>query len=197
MLKLFHRNCHHIETTCREQDLGRYLEGQGHSIPLQKNRVRPITSLFEVWFYNYFTEMITILGWYVARNIWSLPWRSRSQHDLAAKLCPAYNFVNWRTILKLFHRNDHHIETPCREQHLGRYLEGQGHSITLQQKRVRPITLLFEVGFYNYLTEMFINGSKQCHIMTCDMQPICSSASFITIHCNLRVGLTGTRWLYV
>jgi len=39
-------------------------------------------------------------------------------------------------------------------QDLGRYLEGQGHSMTLQQKRVRPFTLLFEVGFYNYLTEM-------------------------------------------
>ena len=39
-------------------------------------------------------------------------------------------------------------------QDLGRYLEGQGHSMTLQQKRVWPITLLFEVGFYNYLTEM-------------------------------------------
>jgi len=30
---------------------------------------------------------------------------------------------------------------------LGRYLEGQGHSMTLHQNRVRPITLLFEVGF--------------------------------------------------
>jgi hypothetical protein len=29
----------------------------------------------------------------------------------------------------------------------GRYLEGQGHSMTLQQNRVWPITLLFEVGF--------------------------------------------------
>jgi len=38
-------------------------------------------------------------------------------------------------------------------QDLGRYLHGQGHSMTLQQKRVRPITFLFEVGFYNYLTE--------------------------------------------
>ena len=38
-------------------------------------------------------------------------------------------------------------------QNLGRYLEGQGHSMTLQQKRVLPSTLLFEVGFYNYLTE--------------------------------------------
>jgi len=44
---------------------------------------------------------------------------------------------------KLFHRNDHHIEMTCREQHLGRYLEGQRHSMTLQQKLVRPITLLF------------------------------------------------------
>ena len=59
-------------------------------------------------------------------------------------------------ILKLFHRNEHHIESPCCEQHLGRYLKGQGHSMTLQQKGVRPITLLFEVGFYNYLTEMII-----------------------------------------
>jgi len=33
-----------------------------------------------------------------------------------------------------------------------------GHSMTSQQKRVRPITLLFEVGFYNYLTERIING---------------------------------------
>jgi len=39
-------------------------------------------------------------------------------------------------------------------QDLGRYLEGQCHSINLEQKRVRPITLLFEVGFYNYMTEM-------------------------------------------
>jgi len=39
-------------------------------------------------------------------------------------------------------------------QHLSRYLEGQGHSMTLKQKRVRPITFLFEVGFLNYFTEM-------------------------------------------
>jgi len=35
----------------------------------------------------------------------------------------------------------------CRAYQLGRFLEGQGHSATLQQIRVRPITLLFEVGF--------------------------------------------------
>jgi len=39
-------------------------------------------------------------------------------------------------------------------QHLGPYLEGHGHSATLQQKRVRPITLLFNVGFQKYFTEM-------------------------------------------
>jgi len=43
-------------------------------------------------------------------------------------------------------------------QNLGRFLEGQGHSMTLQQKRVRPISLLF--GFYNYLTERNVNGKK-------------------------------------
>ena len=42
----------------------------------------------------------------------------------------------------------------CRAQHLGRYLEVQGHSATLQQICVWPITLLFEVRFQKYFTEM-------------------------------------------
>jgi hypothetical protein len=66
----------------------------------------------------------------------------------------AHNFVIWSRILQLFHRNDYNIETICRAQHLGRYLEGQGHSMTLQQNHVQSITSLFEVGFYNYFTEM-------------------------------------------
>jgi len=49
----------------------------------------------------------------------------------------------------------------CCAQHLDHFLEGQGHSMTLQQKRVRPINLLFAVGFYNYLTERNVNGKKQ------------------------------------
>ena len=195
---------------CREQHLGRYLEGQGHSMTVQQNRVRSITLLLEVRFYNYFTEMITLLRWHVAHNIlvaslkvkvtawpcsknvsgsllchlksdfitilqkwtpywddvscttfWSLPWRSRSQHDLAPKPCPPHNFVIWSLILKLFQGNDLYIKSPCREQHFGRYLEGQGHSMTLQQNRVRPRSLWFEVGFYNYLTERIIDGKKQ------------------------------------
>jgi hypothetical protein len=49
----------------------------------------------------------------------SLAWRSMSQNDLAAETCLAYNFVIWSRNLQLFHRNDHHIETMCRAQHLG------------------------------------------------------------------------------
>jgi len=57
--------------TCRAQYLGRYLEGQGHSMTLHHNRVRSITSLFGVVFRNSLTEMITILRRRVARNIWA------------------------------------------------------------------------------------------------------------------------------
>ena len=52
------------------QHLGHYLEGQGHSMTLKQNRVRPRTLLFEVGFLNYFTEMIAILRRRVTRNIW-------------------------------------------------------------------------------------------------------------------------------
>jgi len=92
----------------------------------------------------------------------SLLWRCRSQHDLAAKSCLAYNFVIWSRISKLFHRNDHHIGAMCRAQNLGRYLEGQGHSMTLQQNRVRPISLFFKVGFRNYFTEMITILRRRC-----------------------------------
>jgi hypothetical protein len=50
-------------------------------------------------------------------TFWLLPWRSRSQHDLAAKSC--HNFIIWNQILHLFHRNDHHIEMTYCAQHLG------------------------------------------------------------------------------
>jgi len=75
--------------------------------------------------------------------------------------CPANNFVIWSRISKLFHRNDLHIEMTCHAQHLGRYLEGQGHSMTLQQNCVRPITSLFEVRFQKYFTEMITILSRQ------------------------------------
>jgi hypothetical protein len=54
---------------CQAQLLGRYLEGQGHSMTLQQNRIRPLTLLFEGEFLKYFTEMITILRRHVARHI--------------------------------------------------------------------------------------------------------------------------------
>jgi hypothetical protein len=62
--------------------------------------VWPISSLLELGFYNFFTEMITILR---RRVIGSLPWRSMSQHDLKVKSCPAHNIVIWSRILQLFH----------------------------------------------------------------------------------------------
>jgi hypothetical protein len=97
-------------------------------------------------------------------TFWPLPWRSRSQHDFAAKSCPVHNFIIWSWILKLLHRNDHHIETMCHAQHLGRYLEG--HSMTWQQNHVRPITLLLEVGYNNYFTAMItiLNQRVTCNI---------------------------------
>jgi len=52
-------------------------------------------------------------------------------YDRTTHSCPAHNFVTWSRIKKIFHRNDHHIETTCRAQHLGSYLKGQGHSATL------------------------------------------------------------------
>ena len=75
----------------------------------------------------------------------SLPRRSRSQHYLPAKPCSAHNFVIWSQILKLFYIIDHHIDRTCRTQHLGRFLTGQGHSMTIQLNCFQPITLLFEV----------------------------------------------------
>ena len=71
-----------------------------------------------------------------------------------AHSCPAHNFVIWSQIYKLFYRNDHHVETTCRAQHLGLWLEGQGHSATLQQNCVQHITLLFKVRFWNNFIEM-------------------------------------------
>jgi len=83
----------------------------------------------------------------------SLPWRSRSQHDLASKSCSAHNFVFWSRIWNYFTEMIT-ILRPHVGHQLGCFLEGQGHSMTLHQNRVRPITLLFEVGFWNYFTEM-------------------------------------------
>jgi hypothetical protein len=66
-----------------------------------------------------FTKMITILRQRVARNFWVATLKVRVTHDLAAKLCPAHNFVISSRIFQLFHRNDHHIEKTCGAQHLG------------------------------------------------------------------------------
>jgi hypothetical protein len=121
---------------------------------LQQNRVEPITLLFEVRFYNYFTKMITILRWHVAGNNWVATLKVKVTAWPCSKIGLAHNFIIWSRILLLFHRNDHHIVMTCPVQHLGCYLEGQGHRITSQQNLVQPITSLFEVRFYNYFIEM-------------------------------------------
>ena len=148
--------------------LSRYLEGQCHSMTLKQNCVLSITLFFEVGFYNYFTEIITIVRWRVTNKFGSLPWRSRSQHDLAAKSCLANNVVIRSRILQLFHRNDHHIELTCRAQHLGRYLEGQGHSKTMLQKTCpvhncviwsRILQLFDRNDHYNKMMTLLIVGS--------------------------------------
>ena len=107
ILKLFHRNDHHIETTCLVQHLGRYLKVQGHSMTLKQNRVRPITVLFEVGFTTISQKWSPYWDDMSCATFWSLPWRSRSQHDLAAKTCPAHNFVIWSRILQLFDRKNY------------------------------------------------------------------------------------------
>ena len=95
--------------------------------------------------------MIALLERHVARNIRVATFKVKVTVWPWSKTCPDHNFIIWSRILKLFHRNDHQFETTCSMQHLCRYLEGQGHSMTSQQKCVRPFILLFEVGFYNYL----------------------------------------------
>jgi len=147
--------------TCRGQHLGRYLEGQGNSMTLQQNRVRPITLLFKVRFRNNYTVIITILRRRVVCNIWAATLKVKVTAWLSAKSCPAHNFVIWSQILQLFYIIDHHIDTTSHTQHFGRYLEGQGHSMIFQHNCVRPIMLLFEVLFKNYFTEM-ITMLRRC-----------------------------------
>jgi len=102
----------------------------------------------------------------VSRAIFgSLPWRSRSQHDLAAKWCPAHNFVIWSRISKLFYRNDHHVDATCHAIYLGRYLEGQGHSMTFKQNSFRPITFVI----WSRVLQLFHRNDHHIET-TCRMQ---------------------------
>ena len=51
ILKIFHRNDRNIKMTCRAQHLSCYVEGQIHSMTLQRNRFRTVTLLFEVGYF--------------------------------------------------------------------------------------------------------------------------------------------------
>ena len=43
--------------------------------------------------------------------------RPSVSQSVRPSVCTAHNFVIWNRILKLFYRNDHHVETTCRAQH--------------------------------------------------------------------------------
>ena len=80
--------------------------------------------------------------------------RSSVRPSVRPSVCPlkSGSFGNLKTIearrLKLGMYIGNNVYN-MHAQQLGRYLEGQGQSMTLQQKCVWPKTVLFEVGFYN------------------------------------------------
>ena len=74
----------------------------------------------------------------VAHNIWVATLKVKVTVWPFSKTVSAHNLVFWSRFLQLFHRNNHHIKTTCRVQHLLCYLKGKGHSMTLQQNRVWP-----------------------------------------------------------
>jgi len=115
--------------------------------------ISPI-SLFKTPNGGFFCSPKNFGGAYSRRHVRPSVRLSVSLSVCTSHSCLAHNFVIWSPISKSFYRNDHHVETTCHAQHLGPYLKGQGHSATLQQNRVRPITLLFKVGFQKYFTEM-------------------------------------------
>ena len=59
-----------------------YLEGQGHSMTLKQNHVRPITLLFDVGFKTISQKWSPYWDNLLRARFWSLLWRSRSQHTL-------------------------------------------------------------------------------------------------------------------
>jgi len=86
----------------RRTTFGCYLEGQGHSFTFQQNSFRPITLWFEVslqLFYRNDHHIETTC------RVTVLPWRPRSQHDLAAKSWLAQNFIIWSWISQLLLTN--------------------------------------------------------------------------------------------
>jgi hypothetical protein len=78
--------------------------------------------------------------------------------------CPSHNFVIWSRILQLFHRNNHHIETTCRAQHLGCfYTLNFDCDITLTLQEVYlPVSKTYSgsITWFNRL--MYFEGMKWC-----------------------------------
>jgi len=117
ILKIFHRNDHHIEMTCRAQIWVATLKVKVTAWPCSQIVSGQKLSYLISNFGKISQKWSSYLADVSLPTFGSLPWRSRSNYDLAAKSCPAHNFVIWSQILQLFHRNDHHIVTTCRAQH--------------------------------------------------------------------------------
>jgi len=145
-----HRNDHHIETMCRAQHLGQYLEGQGHSMTLQQNRVRPIISLFVVRFWNNFTEMITILRRRVTCKILAATLKVKVTAWPFSKIVfgPYLCYLKSDFTIILYNWSSYWQDVS--RATFGSLFEGQGHIMSFQHNCVRPITSLFEVLFKNY-----------------------------------------------
>jgi len=147
-----------------QADLGRYLEGQGHSMTLQQNHVRPISWLYEVWFYNYFTEMITILRRHVANNIRVDTLKVKVTAWPCNKIVSGHNFVFWSRIYKYF----------TEMITILRWLVAHNSwvatfkvKVTLQQNRIWPIT--YYIVIWSRILQLFHRNHH--HIwMTCLMQ---------------------------
>jgi hypothetical protein len=132
----------------------------------------------------------------------SLPWRSRSQHDLAAKSCPAHNFVIWSLILQLFHRNDHRAETTYHMQHLGVFYTLNfvcDITLTLQEVYLPVFKTYSEsITWFNRLLFFFNSIRSELEILSDKIYLFLSiTFSFLafTIFC-IKTGCEVVSWLH-
>ena len=133
-LIIFRRNDPHIETPCYAQHLVCYLIGQGYSLTLKQNRVRPITSLFEVGLKNHFyrNDPHIETTCYTQHLVCYLTGQG---HSMTLKQNLFGPYLSYLKSEFTFYSQKRSTYKDCCVQHLGCYLEGQGHRMTLQQKR--------------------------------------------------------------
>ena len=103
---------------CHAQHLGRYLKGQDHSMTLQQNRFRSITrylksdlKLYQRNDHHFEMCHAQHLGRYLEGQGHSMTLLQNCFRHITSLFEVG--------LKKIFHRNDHHIETTCYTQHLG------------------------------------------------------------------------------